>query len=144
MLGRGFESFWLGWRLLKVQNAYRFQLQEAHNGYLEIYLNLGWIGIALLATLVVTGYQNVLAGFRYNFQTASLRLGILVMALIYNLTEAAFRTQNPVWIVFLLVTIAVPRVSTQQGLTAIRKANGAASDSHLDQLVVAGSRQEVV
>jgi exopolysaccharide production protein ExoQ len=145
LLGRGFESFWLGWRLLKVQDAYRFQLQEAHNGYLEIYLNLGWIGVTLLAVLLVTGYRNVLAAFRYNSENASLRLGLFVVALIYNLTEAAFRTQNPIWIVFLLATIAVPRVSTRQCLTSLRKArNDRESESQVDRLVGVGLHQEAV
>ena len=145
LLGRGFESFWLGWRLLKVQDVFRFQLQEAHNGYLEIYLNLGWIGIALLTLLAVTGYRNVLAAFRHKSETASLRLAFFVGALIYNLTEAGFRTQNPIWIVFLLAALAIPRDSTQQRPTSPREAcNDVESESRLDKLVGVGLRQEVV
>ena len=145
MLGRGFESFWLGWRLVKVQGIYTFQLQEAHNGYLEVYLNLGWIGVTLLTVLVVTGYRNVLAAFRCNSETASLRLALFVVALTYSLTEAGFRTQNPVWIVFLLVTLAVPRVSTREGVTTFRDVRTDADyDLQVGEPVVVGSRQEVV
>ena len=145
LLGRGFESFWLGWRLLKVQDVFRFKLQEAHNGYLEIYLNLGWMGVALLAGIVMTGYRNVLVAFRSNSKTASFRLALFVMALIYNLTEAGFRTQNPVWIVFLLATMAVPRVPNRQGLALPRKVyHDGESASLVDRPVGVELRQGVV
>ncbi|MGA8985868.1 MAG: O-antigen ligase family protein, partial [Candidatus Acidiferrales bacterium] len=46
VFGAGFESFWLGSRLLQVRAAFLGNpLNEAHNGYLEVYLNLGWIGV---------------------------------------------------------------------------------------------------
>src|SRR6266853_4428150 len=54
LLGAGFESFWLGERLRTFWAMYWFRPNEAHNGYLEVFLNLGWIGVALLAILIVT------------------------------------------------------------------------------------------
>jgi len=143
LVGRGFDSFWLGWRLLKVQNVYRFQLQEAHNGYLEIYLNLGWIGIVLLAGLVITGYRNVLRAFRRKSEIASLMLAFFVVAMIYNLTEAGFRTQNPMWIVFLVATLAIPRVSMRPGWKAKRVQDSKPQPAH-DQLAGVGSPQEAI
>ena len=50
LLGTGFESFWLGDRLANVWSIMP-GIQEAHNGYLEVYLNLGWIGVTLLAVI---------------------------------------------------------------------------------------------
>ncbi|MBZ5706574.1 MAG: hypothetical protein LAN63_14585 [Acidobacteriia bacterium] len=145
LLGRGFESFWLGWRLLKVQDIYAFQLQEAHNGYLEVYLNLGWIGVSLLAGLLVTGYRNVMTAFRSNSETASLRLAFFVVALVYNLTEAAFKTQNPVWIVFLLVTMTVPSMSTRPSpASQLGTHDRAESKPQVADVFVAGLRQEAV
>src|SRR5260370_24790907 len=41
MLGTGFESFWLGKRLEKIWSLYWWHPNEAHNGYLEVFLNLG-------------------------------------------------------------------------------------------------------
>jgi exopolysaccharide production protein ExoQ len=108
LFGVGFESFWLGKRLQKTWNLYRFHLNEAHNGYIEIYLNLGWIGITLLAVLVVTGYRNLLSAFRRHPDTTSLKLGYFIVAIIYNLTESAFRVQNPIWIFFFFAITAVP------------------------------------
>jgi exopolysaccharide production protein ExoQ len=147
LLGRGFESFWLGWRLQKIQGIYAFQLQEAHNGYLETYLNLGWIGVTLLTVLMVTGYRNVMTAFRYNSETASLKLAFFVVALTYNLTETAFRTQNPVWIVFLLAILAVPRrpISPRPSSTSHVGANEKAeSQPQPDDVFIIGLHSEVV
>jgi exopolysaccharide production protein ExoQ len=63
--GAGFESFWMGDRLLIMWRVVK-GIQEAHDGYLEVYANLGWVGIALLGTLIVVGYRNVMDAWRRN------------------------------------------------------------------------------
>ena len=45
IVGTGYESFWLGPRLLRIWPVVG-QINEAHNGYLDIYLNLGVIGVS--------------------------------------------------------------------------------------------------
>ena len=47
LVGAGYESFWLGPRLQKIWQVFG-PLNESHNGYLEVYLNLGLIGVTLL------------------------------------------------------------------------------------------------
>ena len=108
LLGTGFESFWLGERLQSLWRIYWWHPNEAHNGYLEVYLNLGWIGVALLAVLLVRGYRNVIVALQQDLNVGSLRLAYFVAAVTYNLTEAGFRILHPVWIFFLLATIVVP------------------------------------
>jgi len=108
LLGAGFENFWLGPRLGKLWSIYWWHPNEAHNGYIEVYLNLGWIGVALLATLFITGYRNAFAAFRLNLGAGAFRLAFIAIAAVYSMTEAGFRMLNPIWIFFLLVVIAVP------------------------------------
>ena len=49
LVGTGYQSFWLGPRLEYFwQNSGLGHLNEAHNGYLEVYLELGLIGVSLL------------------------------------------------------------------------------------------------
>ena len=107
-LGTGFESFWMGHRLLEV---WRFEkgIQEAHNGYLEVYANLGWVGVALLISLILTGYRNVMNIFRLDQQMGAIKLAFFVTGVIYSLTEAGFRMLSPVWIVFVFAIVAIPR-----------------------------------
>ena len=54
LLGAGYYSFWLDDRRVDIVNAdYWFRLNEAHNGYLETYLNEGLIGVFLLVVLLM-------------------------------------------------------------------------------------------
>ena len=109
LVGTGFESFWLGQRLEKLWNIYWWHPNESHNGYLEVFLNLGWVGVALFAVVVVTGYRNVVSLFHRDQEAGRLRLAYFVAAMAYNLTEAAIRTADLVWIAFLLAIIVVPK-----------------------------------
>lgn len=105
--GTGFESFWMGDRL---QTMYRFEkgIQEAHNGYLEIYANLGWVGVGLLAALIVTGYRHAMATYRRDRALGSIKLAFFITGIVYSFTEAGFRLMSPVWLAFLLGIIYVP------------------------------------
>ena len=106
-VGMGFESFWLGPRLEKMQTALpNLLINEAHNGYIEVYLNLGWAGICFIALLLVTGYKRVISGIRRNPERASLFLGFFLCTLFESLTEAAFRLMTVAWVFLLLVIVA--------------------------------------
>lgn len=113
-LGAGFESFFLGDRLDALWAMFWWRPNESHNGYLETYLTLGRIGLGLLGVLMVTGYRNAMNVYRIDPRGGSLRLALLVIASIYNLTEAAFRVMNPVWILFLLAVTALPDSQRQE------------------------------
>jgi hypothetical protein len=40
----GFYSFWTAERIERLSSKYFYDLTEAHNGYIEVYLNGGLIG----------------------------------------------------------------------------------------------------
>jgi O-antigen ligase len=107
ILGTGFESFWMGDRLQAVWRVEK-GIQEAHDGYLEVYANLGWVGIAALALVIFTGYRHVMRTYRTDRNLGSIKIAFFATALIYSLTEAGFREMCPVWLGFLLAVIVVP------------------------------------
>ncbi len=112
LLGTGFESFWLGSRLEKLWHIYWWHPGEAHNGYLEIFLNLGWVGIALLAVVLATGYRSAFRAWQSNLPTGNLRLTYIFVGLVFNYTEAAFfRMEAPVWLFLLFAMVSVPVTS---------------------------------
>lgn len=125
LVGTGFESFWLGPRLLKMRTALpHFPVNEAHNGYLEVYLNLGWAGICFLALLLVTGYKRIISGIRRNPANASLFLGFVLCTLFNSFTEAAFRSVTVSWFFLLLAIVAgsqgaLFRSSARTGLATV-------------------------
>src|SRR6185295_18613016 len=91
LCGAGFESFFLGSRLDTLWARHWWHPNEAHNGYLETYLTLGWIGVALLACMVLAGYRNALRTYVKNPDLGSLQIAFFFVALIYNLTESGVK-----------------------------------------------------
>jgi len=121
-VGAGFESFWLGPRLNMVWGrlSQYMHVNEAHDGYLEVYLNLGWVGVGLIALILVKGYANVQAAFRHDPTAGNLWLAYLFAAAFYSITEAGFRLLNPIWIFLLLAVVAAGGVS--RGAAALQPA----------------------
>jgi exopolysaccharide production protein ExoQ len=109
LFGTGYESFWTGTRLLRMSDNAWERPGQAHNGYLDVYLNLGWVGVGLLGFAMFTGLRSFAKTLRWDQGMDRLKLGFFVIAAIYNLTEHAFRELHPVWIVFLLAIIVVPK-----------------------------------
>jgi O-antigen ligase len=109
VLGSGFESFWLGDRAAQLWQRHWWKPNQAHNGYLEIFLNLGWIGVLLLGVVIVRGYRNVVVELYRDPPVGRLKLAYLASAVLYNLTEAAFKGMHLVWIIFFLAVVQLPR-----------------------------------
>jgi exopolysaccharide production protein ExoQ len=113
LFGVGYESWWFGQRLEKIWETQQ-HVYQAHNGYIEVYLNLGWVGVALLGLVMAWGYRNAFRSLYWNLEIGKIRLALFVVAVVYNLTEHAFRELHPVWIVFLLAIIAIPKETTME------------------------------
>jgi O-antigen ligase len=110
IFGTGFESFWLGERPRQLEGLFFFIPNEAHNGYLETYLTLGVLGVFLLIGLFVATFWKIRAELFRNFEVGRYRLGFLAVLVLYNWTEAAFRTLTPLWFVFYLIAMDYPRI----------------------------------
>ena len=109
IIGDGFENFWIGPNVTKVWRSLSGWwnpkgLNEAHNGYIEIYVNLGLIGVCLIALILISGYRRAIAAFRVNPSVGGLMLGYIVVAAFYSITEAGFRSPQPIMF-FLLLAI---------------------------------------
>jgi exopolysaccharide production protein ExoQ len=111
ILGVGFESFWLGDRLQAVWSSKEGQITEAHNGYLETYLNLGAVGVVLLAGVLISTYRKIRLDLLRRVEFGRLRFGLFVAILVYNFTEAAFVSVHLIYTVFFLIAVeyAPPR-----------------------------------
>lgn len=109
IVGAGYESFWLGPRLEWFrQNSGLGDINEAHNGYLEVYLQLGLVGLSLLILFLITCYRNICRKLVPFSSLASLGLAIWIVMLFYCMTEAGFRA-GLMWSLFLLMGVSLPR-----------------------------------
>ena len=111
LVGAGFESFWLGPRLQKVWDAMpNLYVSEAHNGYIEVYLQLGAIGIILIILILIHGYRRSVAAFRIDPDSGSLMLACVVTVAMYSYTEAGFRMLFFPWMFLVLAIFAASRI----------------------------------
>ena len=120
ILGAGFESFWLGEGAEKLWAKFAFHPNQAHNGYLETYLNLGWIGVVLLVGWILSAFWKARNALLSDFDFGRFRLGVITMVLVYSWTEAIFKGPNPVWFVFYIAAMDYPRARIRRGFPAGR------------------------
>lgn len=104
-IGTGFESFWLGGRAARLWEKYWWHPTQAHNGYLETYLNLGYIGVVLLLGVIYSSYRNICKVMAFDFDYGRFRMGFLIIVVVYNITEAAFKGIHLMWFIFFLISI---------------------------------------
>jgi exopolysaccharide production protein ExoQ len=109
LFGTGFESFWTGERLQTLWAAHWWKPNQAHNGYLETYLNLGLVGLFILIGVIVTTYRKIRLEFLNNFEWGRFRLSLLAAILLYNWTEAAFKLLNGLWFIFYIIALKCPK-----------------------------------
>ena len=108
LLGTGYQSFWLGPRVPWVwARLHGDSVLETHNGYLQIYLDLGLVGLLLLCTFLIATYRTICKRLKPLTSLGSLGLGLWTLVLFYNVTETSFEI-NLLLVSFLLVGLAMP------------------------------------
>jgi exopolysaccharide production protein ExoQ len=117
LVGAGFESFWLPPRLEMVWShlSQYMHVNEAHNGYIEVYLNLGWVGVGLIAFILISGYRGAVDAFRRDPTFGSLMLAYVAASAIYSISEAGFRMLLPIWIFLLLAVVGSRGIALGKG-----------------------------
>lgn len=114
LIGAGFESFWLGTRLDVLWGKWWWRPNQAHNGYIETYLNLGWAGVILLVAVLLGSLWTVLrriAAGKSPFD--DFRLALLLVIIVFNFTEATFKGVHMLWTVFYLVALDLGAVASR-------------------------------
>jgi O-antigen ligase len=107
IVGTGYGAFYIGDATYDWSAISGGTIGEGHNGYLDVFLELGIIGLTLYAWLIVSALRSAVAGLRSESQEAGLRLTLLAMALIHNMTESGLFSGLPsLWFVWLLAVMA--------------------------------------
>ena len=139
LLGTGYESFWLGSRLDVIWKAFG-PINESHNGYIEVYLNLGLVGVSLILGILMTSYRRICKDLKPLVSVASLHLAMWTVVLFYNMTEAAFRG-GLLWLTLLLGAIAIPERTARQFSSAHAPENSGAPSVSAWPLETTGLRR---
>lgn len=69
LIGAGYSSFWQPDRSESLSKAlgFYYPLQEAHDGYIEVYLNNGLIGLAILLIVLKGSVSRIISGLGGRF-----------------------------------------------------------------------------
>jgi hypothetical protein len=128
IIGVGFESFWLGERVEGLWNKYWWKPNQAHNGYYEMYLNLGYLGVFCQLGMMLAAFMTAkrkidaalpssTAGGSGDFALAQFGVAFLIALAAYNFTEASFKALHLSFFVFFLVGIEYPVRQPQAAAT---------------------------
>lgn len=100
LFGKGYNTFWAGERMELLADK-TFGIIQAHNGYIETYLNGGLIGVGLLVVLLLLTYIRTRNSLVLSMPDSSIRFVILLMTIFHNYSEASFNKVGPLWFVTL-------------------------------------------
>ncbi len=111
VFGWGYQSFWLvGSDAPSVVEApgWIANMPNAHNGYYDTILELGYVGLGLLILFILTTLHR-LAGV-VDFRRMWLLLSIALYVIMYNCLETIWmHGSEPLWVVFMIVAVEVAR-----------------------------------
>jgi O-antigen ligase len=122
LIGVGYESFWSGERLVHVWRHFPGVMQ-AHNGYLDLYLNVGLVGLLLLLVSIISGFVSTVRQLDHDYAISLLRIAFIVVVVMYNWTEA---TLKPVSNIVIILLWGILNVSG--GTTALQEDNESLND----------------
>jgi exopolysaccharide production protein ExoQ len=116
ILGVGYGAFWvghIGYEMYPLENWSRVTPEwrpgEGHNGYIDVYVDLGVLGVVLIVLILGSAFSGALDDLQSHFELGRIRLTLLLAIILNNFTESSFlRGTHSLWFVFLLVAVNVP------------------------------------
>lgn len=109
IFGYGFGSFWTDAR------RQFYEISDAHNGYLDILLELGAVGLTFYFGWLLSCAWKFHGALARNYNWASLAICFLVMGLVFNVTESTLSgLVDQITVVVVLVSLVVPHVCSDQ------------------------------
>jgi len=106
-LGHGYSAFWLGWdgESAAVWSVLSWKPPHAHNGFLDLLLELGVVGVVLLAGGLMTAACRAAALVRRTTSVYALwPVVYLVFMLVVNLAESTILVRNSLFWMLYVVT----------------------------------------
>ncbi len=105
MFGYGYNAFWGedGGAATHVWNQLGWKMKSAHNGFLELCLSLGFLGLGLFMILYI---KVIDASLFYAYTGNSWPLLFLIFFTLLNITESRILEQNNLyWVIFVVIAV---------------------------------------
>ncbi|WP_239490835.1 O-antigen ligase [Luteitalea sp. TBR-22] len=121
LVGFGWQSFSLTEQHSRIFE--RWQVVSVHNTYLDLYLNLGLVGLALYGLVWLRGVWSSVRCLTASYQQGVLRISLLLVVALYGWTETVDLGVSNMYWVLLLAAIDLPILTAP--LTARSSMGGA-------------------
>jgi exopolysaccharide production protein ExoQ len=153
LIGTGFWSFWGGPGGRAIQVAMQTAVPNAHDGYLDVFLDGGLIGVFLLSCVLISSGRRLIRDLPLH-RYYRLGFAFLIIAMVHNVTETSFGRLSPLWFTMLIAILDFPMLRAKLNSTAVRE--GLASKSEvrrpdmvesqprIDDVLGVGLRQEII
>lgn len=116
-IGQGYMTFWRWPPSEETIRILGWPCPDAHNGYLDIWNELGLIGVLLLVGYLARHIRQLNEVRRVDQATYALHFAILVMMMIENLTATGwFRPITPVFLLMTYSSFSLARILLEQRL----------------------------
>jgi O-antigen ligase len=119
-LGHGLGAFWVDQspNVLEIWTAVDWQPPTAHNGWLDLLLELGWVGLSLAAIqmllLLANGIRAVVDGQEPGAQYL---VATVFALLIHNLTESSLVRPGLSWCFLVVATAGLAKIARERQAT---------------------------
>jgi len=104
ILGYGYDAFWLGsiGASGDVTASIGFAPKHAHNGFLDVWLELGALGFLTFAVSYLSQVRKALQRYRHdNSVFGTWPIAFLLMMLVYNTVESSLLRENSIiWVLY--------------------------------------------
>lgn len=126
LIGAGYWNFWSGPGGKAVSTAMKTGIPNAHDGYLDTYLDGGLIGLFMLSCVLVTSGRRLIKNLPIH-RYYRLGFAFLIVAIVHNLTESSFARLSGLWFTTLLMILEFPSLRGKLNSISVREPAGAKS-----------------
>lgn len=109
-LGYGYGGFWQGGsgESAEILRLVGWATPHSHNGFLDLWIELGLLGLSAFALSFVGTYLQAVTWVREIKTGEGLwPLAYLTFLLLYNLSESSLLRQNSLWLLYVAVTMSM-------------------------------------
>jgi exopolysaccharide production protein ExoQ len=100
LFGFGYSMFWSS-----IGKAMKLDIVQAHNGYLDIYVDGGIVGLFFLAYFIISAGMNSISALETRTLYDRVRFIFFIIPLAYNWTETAYLRAGILWFVVILSSL---------------------------------------
>ena len=115
VIGVGYGGFWG----LQPEITSAWGVTQSHNGYLNVYLELGIVGLLLFGIYVFSLCARIRRVLAQSIDLGALSMCCLLLTLLYNISESALLTTGFLWTTMVIASVLTTAASKDVSLARV-------------------------